>query len=136
MQYARTAYVPSLDRLKHCNRLEDAEALAPIIEANIKKSVYPFASSFSAVYRRLTPTEVQVADLIKAGKTSKEIAGVLNISTRTVNFHRVNIRSSHSHSLSSSPPPTSFGKALILFFGDGIGRYYFMIRKFCYGNIN
>ncbi|MCA1785261.1 MAG: helix-turn-helix transcriptional regulator [Desulfobacteraceae bacterium] len=40
----------------------------------------------------MTPTEVQVADLIKAGKTSKEIAGVLNISARSVNFHRVNIR--------------------------------------------
>lgn len=84
--------LPYIDRLKHCNRLQDAEALAPIIEANIKKSVYPFTSSFSAVYRKLTPTEVQVADLIKAGKTSKEIAGVLNISARSVNFHRANIR--------------------------------------------
>jgi DNA-binding NarL/FixJ family response regulator len=84
--------LPYIDRLKHCNRLQDAEAMAPIIEANIKKSVYPFTSSFSAVYRKLTPMEVQVADLIKAGKTGKEIADILNISARTVNFHRANIR--------------------------------------------
>ena len=92
MENLTKTVLPYIDRLKHCNRLQDAEALAPIIDANIRKSVYPFASSFSAVYRKLTPMEVQVADFIKAGKTSKEIAGVLNISTRSVNFHRVNIR--------------------------------------------
>jgi DNA-binding NarL/FixJ family response regulator len=84
--------LPYIDRLKHCNRRQDAEELAPIIEANIKKSVSPFTSSFSAVYMTLTPTEIQVADFIKAGKTSKEIAGILNISARSVNFHRNNIR--------------------------------------------
>lgn len=39
-----------------------------------------------------TPAEIQVADLIKAGKTSKDIASVLNISPRSVFFHRNNIR--------------------------------------------
>jgi DNA-binding NarL/FixJ family response regulator len=84
--------LPYIDRIKHCNRRQDAVELASIIEANIKKSVCPFTSSFSAVYMTLTPTEIQVADFIKAGKTSKEIADILNISARSVNFHRNNIR--------------------------------------------
>lgn len=86
------AVLPYIDRIKHCNRRQDAVELASIIEANIKKSVCPFTSSFSAVYMTLTPTEIQVADFIKAGKTSKEIADILNISARSVNFHRNNIR--------------------------------------------
>jgi DNA-binding CsgD family transcriptional regulator len=92
MENLEKTVLPYIERLKHCNRRQDAVELAPIIEANIKKSVCPFTSSFSAVYMTLTPTEIQVADFIKAGKTSKEIAEILNISTRTVNFHRNNIR--------------------------------------------
>lgn len=36
--------------------------------------------------------EIQVAGLVKEGKTSKEIASVINISERGVEFHRNNIR--------------------------------------------
>jgi DNA-binding CsgD family transcriptional regulator len=35
---------------------------------------------------------MQVASLVKDGKTSKEIADVLNVSETTVNFHRKNLR--------------------------------------------
>jgi two-component system response regulator FixJ len=37
---------------------------------------------------RLTPRERQVMDLLLAGKTSKEIAVAMNVSTRTVEGHR------------------------------------------------
>ena len=36
----------------------------------------------------LTPKEFRIAELIKQGKTSKEIAAILHISVRTVEFHR------------------------------------------------
>ena len=35
---------------------------------------------------------MQVVSLVKDGKTSKEIADVLNVSETTVNFHRKNLR--------------------------------------------
>jgi DNA-binding CsgD family transcriptional regulator len=40
----------------------------------------------------LTPTEIQVANLIKQGKRSKEIAELMHSSPKAVAFHRGNIR--------------------------------------------
>ena len=46
----------------------------------------------SRLYYKFTPTETKIADLIRIGNTSKEIANLLNLSTRTVEVHRNNIR--------------------------------------------
>jgi DNA-binding CsgD family transcriptional regulator len=40
----------------------------------------------------LTPNETRVAKLVQHGKTSKEIASMLNVSLSAVSFHRNNIR--------------------------------------------
>ncbi len=40
----------------------------------------------------LTPAEIQIANLIKLGKVNKEIAEIKNLSSRTIEFHRNNIR--------------------------------------------
>ena len=45
-----------------------------------------------AVGLNFTPTELQVANLVKQGKTTKEIASILNLSAKTIGFHRDNIR--------------------------------------------
>jgi DNA-binding CsgD family transcriptional regulator len=39
-----------------------------------------------------TPTEIQIANLLRRGKTSKEIAELINSSPKNVAFHRENIR--------------------------------------------
>ena len=40
----------------------------------------------------LTPREIEVLQLLKSGRTTKEIAGVLELSIRTVDIHRANIK--------------------------------------------
>ena len=44
------------------------------------------------MFVNLTPTELKVADLVRDGRTSKEIASLLNLSYNTIMFHRHNIR--------------------------------------------
>jgi DNA-binding CsgD family transcriptional regulator len=62
----------------------------------IENNVINFTASFSFANRSkssgLTPTEIEVALLIKAGKTSKDIALLLNMSSETVESHRKHIR--------------------------------------------
>ena len=46
----------------------------------------------TALYKYLTPQEIQVADLIRKGKRTKEIADMLHTSASTIGTHRNHIR--------------------------------------------
>ncbi len=82
-------YLEKLDR----GKLElQSRTYVDIIKSNLKDLVSPLAATLSSNYLALTPTELQITDLIKHGKTSKEIAAMLNVSAKAVAFHRGNIR--------------------------------------------
>jgi len=83
---------PYLAKLGH-SRLNDRQVmLLNILDSNMDEILSPFARNLSSVYFRLTPKEIQIADLIKHGKTSKEIAEITSSSVKTIEFHRNNIR--------------------------------------------
>lgn len=63
-----------------------------VIKNNIQKILFQNSGTVEIAYRGFTPLEIQVADLIKANKMTKEIAQLLNLSVRAVYFHRENIR--------------------------------------------
>jgi DNA-binding CsgD family transcriptional regulator len=54
--------------------------------------ISPFAHTLSQKHLALTPFEIEIADLVKQGKSTKEIAKIFRLSTRTIEFHRQNIR--------------------------------------------
>ena len=83
---------PFFDRLNECRLTEQQQVLVDILRTNIKELTSPFASNFSTKMIRLTPVEIQVANLVKQGKRSKEIAEIMRLSPGTVNVHRKNIR--------------------------------------------
>jgi len=88
----RGLLLPCLERLRGC-RLNDRQKIyADILEANLQTIVSPFLHRLSNRFLNLTPTEIQVAGLVREGKTSKEIASLINVSERGVEFHRNNIR--------------------------------------------
>jgi DNA-binding CsgD family transcriptional regulator len=84
---------PYLGKLKNRRRLGNKEKVyLEIIESNLNDIISPFVRSLSAKFFKLTPTEMQVINLIRRGKTTKEIAETLNLATSTIDFHRNNIR--------------------------------------------
>jgi DNA-binding CsgD family transcriptional regulator len=84
--------LPYVEKLKNSRlRLKD-RTLVEIIETHLNDVISPLLQSFANAKILLTPQEMQVASLVKDGKTSKEIAAILNVSETTVNFHRKNLR--------------------------------------------
>ncbi len=84
--------LPFLDRLKESKLNEQQMVLADILRANISELTSPFAHNFSSKLARLTPAEIQIANLVKLGKRTKEIAAVMNLAPGTISIHRKNIR--------------------------------------------
>jgi len=66
--------------------------LVEIIEARLAEIAAPFLKRLTDMHRVLTPREIDVAVLVREGRTSKEIAELLNVSVSGVDFHRKKIR--------------------------------------------
>ena len=88
----RELVYPYLAKLNNGKLPDREKAFVSIIESNLKDIISPFARSLTRKYLGLTPTEIQVANLIKQGKTTKDISDLNNLSPRTIEFHRDNIR--------------------------------------------
>ena len=84
--------LPYLDRLKTTRLDERQRASISIIEANLKDIIAPFGAKNTARNLSLTPSEIQIANLIKHGMTVKEIADIISLSPRTIECHRASIR--------------------------------------------
>ncbi len=81
--------IPALQKIK--KGVDDKHYL-DFIESNLNNILSSFAHKLSSRYFNLTPTQLQISNLIKHGKNTREIAEILNLSTNTVHFHRTNIR--------------------------------------------
>ena len=83
---------PYFEKIKKTKLDDQQKALLSIMESNINEIVSPFTRKMSLKYLNLTPTEIRIANLIKHGSKTKEIAELMNISPKTVETHRRNIR--------------------------------------------
>ena len=84
--------LPYVEKLKNTRLKSKDRTLVEIIDTHLHDIISPLLQRFTHAKILLTPQEMQVASLVKDGKTSKEIADVLNVSETTVNFHRKNLR--------------------------------------------
>ncbi len=91
-QNLRESVLPYIERLRRISRGNESLEMIGLIESGLNNISSPLLRRLSTLESVLTPQEMQVARLIKEGKSTKDIAGLLNLSVTTINFHRRNLR--------------------------------------------
>ncbi len=84
--------LPYLEELSGKLNNSDNLELCSIIEDNLNQLTSSFSQTLSLKYKNLTPREMQVADLIRHGRSTKEIAQILSVSSHTIETYRANLR--------------------------------------------
>jgi PAS domain S-box-containing protein len=93
MANVKELLLPYLEELK-TGRLDARNKVqVSILEANLKNIISPFTHRLSSKYSGFTPREIQVANLIRQGKSTKEIAEYVGVSRSAINLYRNGIRS-------------------------------------------
>ena len=88
----REVILPYIERLREENLTLRQMGCLDVIESNLNDIASPFLSRLSLKFLNLTPSEIQVATLVRHGKTTKEIAEIMNLSIQTIQFYRKRIR--------------------------------------------
>jgi len=84
--------LPYVEQLLQGRLSEKQRTLTEVIDTNLRDVVSPFLRSLTTVHTLLTPQEIEVANMVRSGRSSKEIAEVLGISVSGVDFHRKKLR--------------------------------------------
>lgn len=82
--------VPYLQKIKKGSLRKEQRSYLAIMESNLNEIASPFLYKIQQL--NLSLRETQVANLIKEGKATKEIADIMNLSPATIQFYRKNIR--------------------------------------------
>ncbi len=85
--------MPTLTKLQNSGLSTQQKAYVEAVCRNLNEITKPLLNGIPQHLLDLTPSEIEVVSLIKQGKTTKEIAGLLNVAPSTIDFHRNSIRS-------------------------------------------
>lgn len=84
--------LPYIEKLKRANTQAERSTFLEILDANLATITSNFSARLASQYYGLSPSEMKVADLVKLGKSTKEISQLLNLSAKTVEHHRQGVR--------------------------------------------
>lgn len=84
--------LPYLGLLKNEVKGNKGAMYANLMETSIQNITSTFSKQLSSDLLNLTPREIQVANLVRLGRSSKDIVKLLNITLGTVEFYRLNLR--------------------------------------------
>ena len=71
---------------------KNKQAYLDILRNNLEEITSPFTRQFLNRFHALTPTEINICNLIRNGLRTKEIANLRGVSAATINRHREHIR--------------------------------------------
>jgi PAS domain S-box-containing protein len=92
LENTRQRVLPHVEKLKQ-SQLSEAQMLSLAeLESSLKDILSPFLKRLTNEYHGLTPSQIRVATYIREGKSSKEIAALLNVAPKTIAVHRERIR--------------------------------------------
>ncbi|HPL66796.1 MAG TPA: PAS domain S-box protein [Smithellaceae bacterium] len=92
LKNVRELVFPYIEELKK-KRLDNiSTANLTILESNLRNIISPFGQKLSNKFADLTNREVKVADFIKEGKSSKEMAELLCVTESAINIYRYRLR--------------------------------------------
>lgn len=83
---------PYLEKLHQSKLNVEQRIVIDMLTANLKDLTAYFSPAVSSLVDKLTPTEYHVANFVKHGKTTKEIAEVMHLAPGTISIHRKSIR--------------------------------------------
>lgn len=83
---------PYLERLRNSDLRKTQRQLVDVIRINLDEVVGSATPTFSSKFFKFSPNELQVVNLIRSGKSTKDIAKLMNLSTRTIEAYRHSIR--------------------------------------------
>ena len=84
--------LPIISKMKRCHKIEDAQGHVKTLESSLKKMGSSFTRKLSILVTTLSPREIQVANLIRDGRNTREIARELQVKKGTVETYRNSIR--------------------------------------------
>ena len=84
--------LPYLEKIQERCKDEELALYLRVASANLEKITSTFSRTLSARLDGLTPRELEVAELIKQGRSTKQMAIILDLSSRTVEFYRDKLR--------------------------------------------
>lgn len=83
---------PYLEKLANGNLSQRQRVLLDTVNISLDDITSPLSRRFIIESSHLTPAEIQVANLIRQGRSTKEISDLMGVATSTIDFHRGNIR--------------------------------------------
>lgn len=85
--------LPHIEKIKQNASANDSIInYIDLLESNLRQITSSFAGHLSQAMDGLTSTEVEIAQLVMSGNSTKDIANILSREKSTVDFHRNNIR--------------------------------------------
>jgi PAS domain S-box-containing protein len=84
--------LPYVSKMQQHNLGKQCRTYLAQIEQNLQQIVSPFMKNLATAYRKLTHQEIRIAEMVRQGKSTEEMASIMNVAVGTVKTHRNNLR--------------------------------------------